>query len=102
MTTTPRIVVIDDHPLMREALVTRILAAVGAANIVYSGGSLQAALRAIGTAGADCVVLDLDLGDGNWKDNSDPLIRARKDTIDLKGSSDFAFSTVRATVKYHF
>lgn len=98
MTTTPRIVVIDDHPLMREALVTRILAAVGAANIVYSGGSLQAALRAIGTAGADCVVLDLDLGDGNSPvANTVDLVEADARVLIVSALADPA--TVRAALR---
>ena len=38
--------------------------------------------------------LYVDLGEGNWKDNIE--------SMSLKGDADFAFSTVRATVKYHF
>lgn len=41
--------------------------------------------------------LYVDLGDGNWNDSDDTFI----DT-NLKGSADYAFSTVRATVKYRF
>ena len=39
--------------------------------------------------------LYVDLGDGNWNDD-------RIDGFELKGDADFAFSTVRATVKYRF
>ena len=39
--------------------------------------------------------LYVDLGDGQW--NSDRIIDAQ-----MKGSADYAFSTVRATVKYRF
>ena len=41
--------------------------------------------------------LYVDLGDGNWSDNSNPDHEYK-----LKGDADYAFSTVRATVKYHF
>ena len=44
--------------------------------------------------------LYVDLGDGNFRDNSD-IVDVAHD-FNLKGSGDYAFSTVRATVKYRF
>lgn len=43
--------------------------------------------------------LYVDLGNGEWKDNSVDL---QSHSYDLKGDVDYAFSTVRATVKYRF
>ncbi len=42
--------------------------------------------------------LYVDLGSGEWKDKS----LDDSHSYDLKGDVDYAFSTVRATVKYHF
>jgi outer membrane immunogenic protein len=41
--------------------------------------------------------LYVDLGDGEWNDSDTSIVDAN-----LKGSADYAFSTVRATVKYRF
>ena len=60
----PRFVVIDDHSLVREALVARLVLHWGDIDVVYSGASSADALRAIELRGADCVLLDLELGDG--------------------------------------
>jgi DNA-binding NarL/FixJ family response regulator len=59
----PRIVLLEDHPLVREALVDRLRAHLGDVTIVYAGQSVADALGAMTTAGADCVILDLDLND---------------------------------------
>jgi outer membrane immunogenic protein len=42
--------------------------------------------------------LYVDLGDGEWNRNGDKLF----DQAKFNGSADYAFSTVRATVKYRF
>ena len=39
----------------------------------------------------------VDLGSGNWSDNS-----GDGHDYNFKGNADYAFSTVRATVKYRF
>ena len=44
--------------------------------------------------------LYVDLGNGNWNDNNN--IDNVAHDFNLKGDADFAFSTVRATVKYRF
>lgn len=63
MEAVPRIVLLEDHPLVREALVDRLRAQLGEVSIVYAGQSVADALAAIATDGADCIILDLDLND---------------------------------------
>ena len=63
MQAAPRIVLLEDHPLVREALVDRLRAHLGDVTIVYAGQSVADALAAMTTTGADCVILDLDLND---------------------------------------
>jgi DNA-binding NarL/FixJ family response regulator len=59
-----RVVVLEDHPLVREALTSQVRAAVDEVDLVYAGASVAEAVAAVQARGADCVVLDLDLGDG--------------------------------------
>ena len=59
----PRFVILEDHPLVREALVARLVQHEGDIDLVYSGASVSEALAAIGRRGADCLILDLDLDD---------------------------------------
>ena len=56
--------IVEDHPLFRDALAERLTAAVESSAITYSGGSLSEAVRQHVVNGSDCVILDLDLGDG--------------------------------------
>lgn len=62
---TPRILVIEDHPLMREALHARLVSSLGEVDVAYSGASIAEALAVLAQQPADCAVLDLDLGDGS-------------------------------------
>lgn len=64
MPTQPRFVILEDHPLVREALAERLASHLGGVEIVYSGQSVDDALPALADAGADCIILDLDLADG--------------------------------------
>jgi DNA-binding NarL/FixJ family response regulator len=57
-------VIIEDHPLVREALQMRLVSAFGDIDFAYSGESLRDALATIVSEPADCAILDLDLGDG--------------------------------------
>ncbi len=61
----PRFIVVDDHPLMRTAIVGRLAAAAPDSTIVYEGPSAMAAAAVARTSGADCAIVDLDLGDGS-------------------------------------
>lgn len=65
MQSTPRILIIEDHPLMREALHARLTSSLGLVDLAYSGASVAEALATIKAGAADCAVLDLDLGDGS-------------------------------------
>jgi DNA-binding NarL/FixJ family response regulator len=59
----PRFVILEDHPLVREALAERLVRHLGDVDFVYNGDSVSAALAAIEVRGVDCVVMDLDLND---------------------------------------
>jgi len=59
----PRFVILEDHPLVREALAERLVRHLGDVDFVYTGDSVSAALSAIEVRGVDCVVMDLDLND---------------------------------------
>jgi two-component system nitrate/nitrite response regulator NarL len=59
-----RIVILEDHPLVREALEDRLARHLEGLSLTYSGASVPEALTAMVSAGADCVILDLDLNDG--------------------------------------
>ncbi len=59
-----RVMVIDDHPLLRDAIRSKILAAFPDATFAYLGASIDEALAVHGEEPVDCAILDLDLGDG--------------------------------------
>lgn len=61
---TPRFVILEDHPLVREALAERLTARLTDVDFTYSGASVPEALAAVAADGADCIILDLDLDDG--------------------------------------
>lgn len=58
----PSFVIVDGHPLVREAIATRLLAASGGATIVYSGPSVFEGVRLARAFGCDCAIADIDLG----------------------------------------
>lgn len=58
----PRFVIVDDHPLVREAITSRLLAACSGSTIVYSGPSVFEAVRQARVNGCDCAIADIDLG----------------------------------------
>ena len=62
-----RLVVLEDHPLVRDAMVSMLvphLSDTDPVEIVYAGASIGEAESAIAADGADLVILDLDLNDG--------------------------------------
>ncbi len=59
-----RFLIIEDHPLVRDALNMRLGEAFGPIDVLYSGPSLAEALQRLGDESVDCAILDLDLGDG--------------------------------------
>lgn len=92
-----RVVVLEDHPLVREALTAQVAATVGDVDVVYSGASVVEALAAIDDRGADCVVLDLDLGDSRSPvQNVLELTEAGVPVLVVSALGDQA--TVRATL----
>ena len=59
-----RLVVLEDHPLVRDAMVSLLVPHLEDVVIVYAGDSIGDAAIAIEKQGADLVILDLDLNDG--------------------------------------
>jgi DNA-binding NarL/FixJ family response regulator len=59
-----RLVVLEDHPLVRDAMVSLLVPHVRDMEITYAGASIEEAASAIEAHGADLVILDLDLNDG--------------------------------------
>ena len=64
MAPTTRLVLLDDHEVVREGVAARLSRDFPDAAIVYSGESLREAVLAARTHGCDCAIVDLDLGDG--------------------------------------
>lgn len=65
MTQAPRFIILEDHPLVREALTERLVSHFRDMSLVYSGASIDEALTHTQQAPVDCAILDLDLNDGN-------------------------------------
>lgn len=59
-----RFLIVEDHPLVREALENRLRVALADVDVAYSGASLRDALAVAAESAVDCAILDLDLGDG--------------------------------------
>jgi DNA-binding NarL/FixJ family response regulator len=64
-TPSPRLLILDDHALVGEAVVARLMSHYGSIDVVYFGASIDEAVRVATEQGADVAILDLDLGDGN-------------------------------------
>lgn len=59
-----RLVLLDDHEVVREGVAARLARDLPNTTVVYSGESLREATQAARTHGCDCAIVDLDLGDG--------------------------------------
>lgn len=60
-----RLVVLEDHPLVRDALLNLLVPHLRDVDVIYSGQSIAQAEAAVSEqGGADLAILDLDLGDG--------------------------------------
>jgi len=58
-------VVLEDHPLVRDALLNLLVPHLRDIDVIYSGQSIAQAEAAVSEqGGADLAILDLDLGDG--------------------------------------
>ena len=58
-----RVIVLEDHPLVRQAIADQLVAR--GCDVVFSGVSVREALDTIEHSKIDCVVMDLDLGEGH-------------------------------------
>lgn len=58
-----RLILLDDHEVVREGVAARLTRDLPAVTVVYSGESLRDAVKAARTHGCDCAIVDLDLGD---------------------------------------
>lgn len=58
-----RVVVLEDHPLVRQAMVDQVSA--HDCDVVYAGASVAEGLAACVASPVDCVIMDLDLGAGH-------------------------------------
>ena len=59
-----RVIILEDHPMMRETLESRLVHHSDDIAIAYSGDSIADAIWSARSQPVDCVILDLDLGDG--------------------------------------
>lgn len=63
MKNTPSLIILEDHPLVREALMERLVSHFRDISFAYSGPDIEAAVKVLDTTHVDCVILDLDLND---------------------------------------
>ena len=97
MANQTRFVVLEDHPLVRRALVENLISHMGDIALVYSGASVSDAVQAINEQGADCIVLDLDLGDGRTPvENVQDLVETSGPVLIVSALADSA--NVRASL----
>ncbi len=57
-------IILEDHPMMREALADRLVSHSADTHVLYAGDSISEALEVGAEQPPDCIILDLDLGDG--------------------------------------
>ena len=68
MATAPKALIVDDHPLFRDALETALSLASGATAIAVHAGSIKDALTRAGEDSFNLVLLDLNLADASGFD----------------------------------
>lgn len=69
-TVTTTVCILEDHPMMREFLQDKVRTHRPDIDILYAGASVAAAESSVQDQPADCVILDLDLGDdSDLRDN---------------------------------
>ncbi|MCX6422005.1 MAG: response regulator transcription factor [Actinobacteria bacterium] len=84
-----KFVVLEDHPLVRSAIIRDVLQRLGKVQVLYEGASLAEALDTARTTDVDCAVLDLDLGDGtNPADNVRALVDAGVPVLVISALAD--------------
>jgi len=63
VTQAPRVLIVDDHPLFRDALETALECAFPAGAVALHASSLSGALSCLKTNDVELILLDLNLGD---------------------------------------
>lgn len=98
MSTATRVIVIDDHPLLRDAITGRVRQISPQAEFTYLGASITEALTVHAEQPVDCTILDLDLGDGRSPVlNTSDLVAAGCRVLIVSALADAA--TVRAALR---
>lgn len=93
-----RVMVIDDHPLLREAIRSRVHQIAPLAEFAYVGSSIREAVAVHQDDPVDCTILDLDLGDGQSPVvNTAELVAAGCRVLIVSALADAA--TVRAALR---
>ena len=98
MPAATRVMVIDDHPLLREAIKARVQQIAPDAEFAYVGASVAEALAVHDADPVDCTILDLDLGDGQSPVvNTSELVSAGCRVLIVSALADAA--TVRGALR---
>ena len=93
-----RVMVIDDHPLLRDAVRSRVLQVAPDAEFAYVGASIPEAVAVHQADPVDCAILDLDLGDGKSPIvNTSDLVNAGCKVLIVSALADAA--TVRGALR---
>lgn len=98
MAAATRVMVIDDHPLLRDAITSRVHQIAPNAEFAYIGASVAEALAVHESDPVDCTILDLDLGDGQSPVvNTSELVSAGCRVLIVSALADAA--TVRGALR---
>lgn len=93
-----RIAVIEDHPLFRHALCSRVSLILPSTQLAYTGSSVADAVTEHFREPLNCVILDLDLGDGRSPvANTNELVEAGCRVLVVSGLGHP--TTVRAALR---
>jgi len=94
-----RVVVVDDHTLMRQGLVG-LLDDEPDIEVVGQAGDVSSARKAIEAMGPDVILMDLGLPDGSGLDLTDELASANPDlrilVVTMHERDDYLFQALRA------
>jgi two-component system nitrate/nitrite response regulator NarL len=86
--TTRSVCIVEDHPMMREFLAEQVRAHTPDAQIRYAGPSIVQAEATVTDSPADCVILDLDLGDdSDLQDNLRRMIATGSPVLIVSASA---------------
>ena len=85
---TTTVCILEDHPMMREFLHDKVRTHRPDIKIVYAGASVTAAESSVQAQPADCVILDLDLGDdSDLRDNLRRMIATGSPVLIVSASA---------------